>query len=296
MHKLHQDISKCVLSRSGTAQHAVSSALWKCMFGRERLIFIDHTDGTLNVTLTFPLWFCRRTSAPWPRPGWGTRCAPPTPSTDSSPSPSSRLASSPWVIRPVTPTVQLRNACRGWNVYLQLWIIERSPSVRSHWSLVQACSGGWWIYNSISTHVSISCNVFPMELLLDIFIQIIFMYLFIDIYWNQLVLCIVYLYGLCMDNKQHDFHHHKCAVVPKWHHCVVCFFMVMFPSTEHDHENATFPRIHFQKTSSRHSEIRRKLCFPKSFLPLYRRGTTSCLLPPPQCVYYTSFVPGVAVM
>lgn len=35
------------------------------------------------------------------------------------------------------------------------------------------------------------------------------MYLFIDIYWNQLVLRFVYLYGLCMDNKQRDFHHHK---------------------------------------------------------------------------------------
>lgn len=134
MRKLHEDMSKCVNSRTGTIHQKVSSVDWnKCVkkwnkLGEKDLFssvslrsavfffFLALYFGSrlrIKLFLCFFFWFYRIPVMTRLSPllaGRRSRCAS-TPWTDSSPSPSSLLGSLLLVIRLITQSARLRDAC-----------------------------------------------------------------------------------------------------------------------------------------------------------------------------------------
>lgn len=121
-------------------------------------------------------------------------CCATTPWTDSSPSLSLPLVSLLLGIRLITQRVQLRNACRAWNVAAfndtQLWIVQ-AFFTWSHWSKsLGQPSGADDVSTTVLPLLFLPCTYgmyFPWNCYLTYLFKSYLLYLFIHIYWNQIV-------------------------------------------------------------------------------------------------------------
>lgn len=154
-----------------------------------------------------------------------------TPWTDSSPSPSSLLVSSLLAIQLSTPSARLRNACRAWKVSLYQWHVAVScQTILCLITLIKVSSRALQLLMHLQQyfHSCSSHNVFPMELLTNIFIQILFIvFIYSFMFFN---LSLFFVYGI--KNNVQDFHQ---LVLWFINDVIVIFVMTIVPSAENNH-------------------------------------------------------------